>query len=48
MQEVAQVEQTDSPPLAGRPHQLHDAVERGMMTQLRGKATKREISLLLN
>lgn len=48
MQEVAQVEQTDSPPPPGRLPQPRDAVERGTATQLRGKATKREISLLLN
>lgn len=49
MQEVAQAEQTDSSPPAGPLHQPRDAVERGTMTQPRGKATKREISpLLLN
>lgn len=48
MKEVAQAEQTDSPPPAGPLHQPRDAVERGTMTQLRGKAGKKEISLLLN
>lgn len=47
MQKVAQAEQTEPSP-AGPLHQPRDTVERGTVTHPRGKARKREISLLLN